>query len=272
MSWILSFFSFFFVQTLLTLWLSLLFKLPKAVDRRLLLRVLWLYLDGLNKQLLLLCPFVWNTVPFIMFIFWNIFIEPICAFNVRFVFFKIVIQTHFFSAVMLAHFYSVRSSAVNMYIIISYVSDLHHMSGVSVFQTPRCHCAGSTCTFLFKRYFRIKMLNKFSFILGAFYHNFPYFISSLNPFPGTPVSIPWNWNTEMEFSHCRFYPNPYISYFSWQITIKLSMTNIAFFKTKQHLSMQLHNWLVYNHVITTSVDLSPWQLLTTLWHSWKLWE
>lgn len=40
----------------------------------------------------------------------------------------------FLAAVMLAHFCSDRSSAVNMYIIISYVSsDLHHMSMVFLF-------------------------------------------------------------------------------------------------------------------------------------------
>lgn len=69
---------------------------------------------------------------FIMFIFQNIFIEPILAFNVSF--YLSVSPVVFLAAVMLAHFCSDRSSAVNMYIIISYVSsDLHHMSMVFLF-------------------------------------------------------------------------------------------------------------------------------------------
>lgn len=60
------------------------------------------------------------------------FIEPIHAFNVFFSF--SVSPVIFLTADMLAHFCSDRSSAVNMYIIISYVSsDLHHMFMVSLF-------------------------------------------------------------------------------------------------------------------------------------------
>lgn len=70
---------------------------------------------------------------FIMLSSRNIFIEPIHAFNVKFLFSKSV-PLYFLAAVMLAHFCSDRSSAVNMYIIISYVSsDLHHMSMVFLF-------------------------------------------------------------------------------------------------------------------------------------------
>lgn len=72
---------------------------------------------------------------FIMLPFENIFIEPIHAFNVSFYLQSVLLYFFFFlAAIMLAHFCSDRSSAVNMYIIISYVSsDLHHMSTVFLF-------------------------------------------------------------------------------------------------------------------------------------------
>lgn len=71
-------------------------------------------------------------------IFRNIFIEPIRAFNVQSFYFQSV-PLYFLAAVMLAHFCSDRSSAVNMYIIISYVSsDPHHMSTVFLFFKGKC--------------------------------------------------------------------------------------------------------------------------------------
>lgn len=90
-----------------------------------------------NEQLrLLCCQFVWNTVPLsryiLKYLYWTNPCSDVFFFVVFFLF--SVSPVVFLAAVMLAHFCSNRSTAVNMYIIISYVSsDLHHMSTVFLF-------------------------------------------------------------------------------------------------------------------------------------------
>lgn len=95
---------------------------------------LWLWFDGQNKQVRLLCrQFVWNTVPLscyrLKYLYWT---NP--CFYCTFLFSVSPVVFFFLAALTLAHVCSDRSSAVNMYIIISYLSsDLHHMSTVFLF-------------------------------------------------------------------------------------------------------------------------------------------
>lgn len=92
---------------------------------------LWLWFDGRNSYVSCVVSLC-ETQCLYQVIFRNIFIEPIHAFNVKFL--LSVSPVVFLAAVTLAHFSSDRSSAVNMYIIISYVSsNLHHMSMVFLF-------------------------------------------------------------------------------------------------------------------------------------------
>lgn len=93
--------------------------------------ILWLWFDGQNSCVSCVVSLC-ETQCLYQVIFRNIFIEPIHAFIVKFL--LSVSPVVFLAAVTLAHFSSDRSSAVNMYIIISYVSsNLHHMSMVFLF-------------------------------------------------------------------------------------------------------------------------------------------